>query len=172
MKEVPSNWLPLGMFSWASPRAILRIKWKDGIINSALECSLAALMRWLLPSDSSRLAAHRGAGCCWELWAFCKFLQCSYCFCFHDSCNYIFPFMGERTFFLYGASNLRLGFWTLKISFPGHMCPHKHRNNYNIQLFKPAPFRRFLPHWQYSILCINSSPLPPLLPPPRMLLPC
>lgn len=47
MKEVPSNWLPLvlrDVFT-ASPRAILRIKWKDGIINSPLECSLAAQMR-------------------------------------------------------------------------------------------------------------------------------
>lgn len=45
MKEVPSNLLTLEVFPWASPRAIVRIKWKDGIINSALECSLAALMR-------------------------------------------------------------------------------------------------------------------------------
>lgn len=160
MKEVPSNLLTLEVFPWASPRAIVRIKWKDGIINSALECSLAALMRWLLPSPF--------------LWAGCSQLVCvvrsGEHFVNFSSVSTASVFVivlttfpslwGKQTkkankqkwtFFFYGASNLRLVFWTLKISFSGHMCPDKHRNSCEVQVFKPAPFRGFLPHLPYSV---------------------
>ena len=75
----------------------------------------------------------------------------------------------KRTFFFYSASNLRFVFWTLRISFPGHMCPDKHRNSCEVQVFKPAPFRGFLPHLQYSDSHILPHLCPHYHPPPRML---
>ena len=73
------------------------------------------------------------------------------------------------TFFFYSASNLRFVFWTLRISFPGHMCPDKHRNSCEVQVFKPAPFRGFLPHLRYSDSHILPHLRPHYHPPPRML---
>ena len=50
------------------------------------------------------------------------------------------------------------------------MCLDKHRNSCEVQVFKPAPFRGFLPHLPYSVSHILPHLRPHYHPPPRMLM--